>query len=361
MQPRAGVAGGHTVQLSARCIQARGAAGRTGSQRLNSLRVSVPPPHPPLFQLSCGSCFAFSTVAAVESAVAIATGGAPPVLSMQQVLDCGSGSCNGGGLLAAFSYITAAGGLCSGADYPYSGVQRQCRAAACARNAATTRVTGWGTVPSGDEAALISAIVRTPTVAAIEVTVEWQFYSGGVMSSSSCGSSVRGRGARPTPQLSPAIPLQLRAPPGSAAAYTPLTLFPRSSTTQHSSSASASTPSRLSRSTSSRTHGARRGVREERRCAHTLRAIATPSSPHPQVRTATCASRAARPTLTANAASSSQRRGRPSRRECCSTWNCLPRRSFRLVFSSFLFGSLVHCHYWFIVCTQHAFALFASW
>jgi hypothetical protein len=74
----------------------------------------------------CGSCWAFSTTAALESLQAITSGHGPPVsLSEQMLMDCGShfvpGSnsyCNGGDPMAAFWYINNTGGICSDADYP---------------------------------------------------------------------------------------------------------------------------------------------------------------------------------------------------------------------------------------------------
>ena len=85
-------------------------------------------------QMWCGSCWAFSTTAALESLQAITTGRGPPIsLSEQMLMDCAShfvpGSnhyCDGGDPMAAFWYINNTGGICSDADYPYGACVHAC-------------------------------------------------------------------------------------------------------------------------------------------------------------------------------------------------------------------------------------------
>ncbi|CAA0838487.1 Xylem cysteine proteinase 1 [Striga hermonthica] len=72
-------------------------------------------------QGSCGSCWAFSTVAAVEGINQIVTGNLTE-LSEQELIDCDTTSnsgCNGGLMDYAFTYIVQSGGLHSEEDYPY--------------------------------------------------------------------------------------------------------------------------------------------------------------------------------------------------------------------------------------------------
>jgi C1A family cysteine protease len=72
-------------------------------------------------QGSCGSCWAFASVSALESYTALATGQLPN-LSEQNLVDCsyvGKDGCNGGANPDAFNYVLRNGGIASKANYPY--------------------------------------------------------------------------------------------------------------------------------------------------------------------------------------------------------------------------------------------------
>ena len=74
-------------------------------------------------QQQCGSCWAFSAVAAMESRNAIASGNLLS-LSEQQLVDCAGGSygnlgCDGGDMGAAFQYAHDYGMMLE-SDYPYT-------------------------------------------------------------------------------------------------------------------------------------------------------------------------------------------------------------------------------------------------
>ncbi|VDD85854.1 unnamed protein product [Enterobius vermicularis] len=69
----------------------------------------------------CGSCWAFATVAVVESAIAIHNNQTPVSLSEQQLVDCDfkDSGCNGGYRPYAFEYVRDEG-LVSAEQYPYT-------------------------------------------------------------------------------------------------------------------------------------------------------------------------------------------------------------------------------------------------
>jgi cathepsin L len=77
-------------------------------------------------QGGCGSCWAFSATETLESAAAIASGAAAPILSPQQIVSCspnpqhcgGTGGCDGSTQELAFTYTETAG-LVAESDYPY--------------------------------------------------------------------------------------------------------------------------------------------------------------------------------------------------------------------------------------------------
>ncbi|KAE8734703.1 hypothetical protein F3Y22_tig00000731pilonHSYRG00015 [Hibiscus syriacus] len=80
-------------------------------------------------QGTCGSCWAFSAVAAIEGINQIKTGKLA-YLSEQELVDCDTSSfnegCNGGDMVKAFEFIIKRGGIAAEKDYPYEGKDGSC-------------------------------------------------------------------------------------------------------------------------------------------------------------------------------------------------------------------------------------------
>ncbi|CAL4978895.1 unnamed protein product [Urochloa decumbens] len=113
---------------------------------------------PAMFQgANCSSCWAFASVTTMESAQAISTGGPPPVLSKQQLVDCDQG-CGGGYLDEAFKWVIRNRGITTEAAYPYTGIVGKCQSGM----QVAVRLRGYMTLPSKDEAAILRAVARQP-------------------------------------------------------------------------------------------------------------------------------------------------------------------------------------------------------
>ena len=143
-------------------------------------------------QGQCGSCWAFSTIGAIEPRYAIKTGTLLS-LSEQQLVDCAGGTygnqgCNGGDMGTAIQYSHDFGNELE-SDYPYTALDGTCTYDK--NKVKVTPAQGPTNVATNNAAALKAAIAEGPVSVAIEAdTFVFQFYSGGVLNSKACGTNL---------------------------------------------------------------------------------------------------------------------------------------------------------------------------
>jgi len=137
-------------------------------------------------QGQCGSCWAFSTMGALESGYAIATGNLVSVAE-QQLVDCdkSNSGCSGGWPHSAYDRYLSSAGVCSESSYSYTGRDGSCSASSCSVAIANGVVTGHTDVGKSS-AGLKSALSKQP----VSVTVnagQLQFYGNGVVTGTCSG------------------------------------------------------------------------------------------------------------------------------------------------------------------------------
>lgn len=130
-------------------------------------------------QGQCGSCWAFSTMAAVESVYKINTGKTAS-LAEQQLVDCntnGNSGCSGGSATTALQWLESHP-ACTTSSYPYKAKQGSCQSC----SSANVAVGGVSLTTSRSESALASALNGSPASVSVNADSSWQHYSSGVLS-----------------------------------------------------------------------------------------------------------------------------------------------------------------------------------
>ena len=165
-------------------------------------------------QEQCGSCWAFSATASLESASAIKYGTLPK-LSEQELVSCaglkyGNLGCNGGMYDGAWNYVKVVGGQCSESSYPYTsgaGVTGSC-VKGCSP-VSGTKVTSYVTVTPKSDSAMMTALSIGPVSIAIEAdTRSFQLYNGGIYSDyEGCNANSKTKGVNSQPNIDHAVVL----------------------------------------------------------------------------------------------------------------------------------------------------------
>ena len=140
----------------------------------------------------CGSCWAFSATGAIEGQHFLKNSHLVS-LSEQNLVDCAQGlfnsGCNGGVPFAAFNYVRKNGGIDTEESYPYNASDGTCRFSS---DSVGATVTGYVIIPSGNESALLEAVI---TIGPISVSIDashdsFMHYNSGVYYESVCANSL---------------------------------------------------------------------------------------------------------------------------------------------------------------------------
>jgi len=136
-------------------------------------------------QGSCGSCYTFSAIGALETAHCIKHGRQLQDLSEQHLVDCGGRGCSGGWMHDMFAYLKRAGGASPQNEYPYTG-----RVGTCQNKRKVVQVASHNMIPRGNENALMQALsqVGTISIAYNAGTQAHAYYRGGILDVPGCGN-----------------------------------------------------------------------------------------------------------------------------------------------------------------------------
>ena len=139
-------------------------------------------------QGQCGSCWAFSSVAAMEGVHQIKSGNLLK-LSEQQFVDCDktSSGCNGGLEVWAFAYAKK-NAIETESDYPYTAKNGRCSSTA---SKGVVKALSYATVTPRSAPQLLAAIAIAPTCVSVNAgDSQFMFYSSGILSTNTCGTNL---------------------------------------------------------------------------------------------------------------------------------------------------------------------------
>ncbi|GMS83579.1 hypothetical protein PENTCL1PPCAC_5754, partial [Pristionchus entomophagus] len=138
--------------------------------------------------VTCGACWAFTAVGALEAHNKIKNGGNLVELSEQNLIDCNTqsnGGCRGGWTANAYVYVQGNNGIDTEPAYPYTGSDGTC-------HFSSTKVggksAGFVQIPAGDEEAMKKAVA---TIGPISVSIDassraFASYASGIYDDSAC-------------------------------------------------------------------------------------------------------------------------------------------------------------------------------
>ena len=150
-------------------------------------------------QGACGSCWSFSSAAAMETVISVATGEPAVSLSPQAIIDCtpvgvkthknlGLDSCRacaGGFPPIAFQNAINGTGIAAEEQYPYKGVEGQCNH----YERLKIGISSYSMIQPGNEEDIIAAVAEHGAVSVlINVQEDFDFYTGGLYDNPDCGT-----------------------------------------------------------------------------------------------------------------------------------------------------------------------------
>jgi len=145
-------------------------------------------------QGQCGSCWSFSATGGLEGAYFVA-GNTLTSFSEEQLVECaglayGNMACYGGWYYSAWDYFKTHEAETEG-DYPYTSGNGGWSTCEYDSSKGVTNVSSYAAVTSNDPDSLKAALVNQPVSVAIEADkLVFQFYTEGVITSSSCGTTL---------------------------------------------------------------------------------------------------------------------------------------------------------------------------